>query len=89
METNQPAEKIFVAIGTDLNEGFSTLEWVLKKWTSRSIKVVILFSDNNVCRDYVYTPSKLASYLKNLILLFFSLVFFLSHFLGEVLNLLY
>ncbi|XP_027178324.1 putative U-box domain-containing protein 50 [Coffea eugenioides] len=56
METDQPAERIFVAIGTDLNDGFATLEWVLKKWNSHPIKIVILFSDNYICRDYVFTP---------------------------------
>lgn len=56
METDQPAEKIFVAIGADLDDGFATLEWVLKKWTSHPIQIVILFSDNNICRDYVCTP---------------------------------
>ncbi|KAL3527552.1 hypothetical protein ACH5RR_012208 [Cinchona calisaya] len=57
METNlQPAERIYVAIGTDLNDGFATLEWALKNWASDSIKIVILYADNNICRDYVSTP---------------------------------
>ncbi|XP_047336266.1 putative U-box domain-containing protein 50 [Impatiens glandulifera] len=38
-------EKIFVAIGDDKQDGFSTLSWVLKKWSnSSSITIVILYS---------------------------------------------
>lgn len=53
-------QKIYVAIGTDLTDGFTTLEWVLKRrWNSRSISLVILYADNSISKDYVYTPSKL------------------------------
>lgn len=50
------AQKIYVAIGTDLHDGFTTLEWVLKRWNSRSASVVILYADNSISKDYVYTP---------------------------------
>lgn len=49
-------QKIYVAIGTDLHDGFTTLEWVLKRWNSRSISLVILYADNSISKDYVYTP---------------------------------
>ncbi|KAG5529610.1 hypothetical protein RHGRI_030106 [Rhododendron griersonianum] len=54
----QVAEKVYVAIGTDPQEGFSTLEWALRKWSSPSISIVILFlhAANNTSKDYVYTP---------------------------------
>lgn len=57
--TEMETQKIYVAIGTDLNDGFTTLEWVLKRWNSRSISLVILYADNSISKDYVYTPSKL------------------------------
>ncbi|KAL4577897.1 hypothetical protein LXL04_014012 [Taraxacum kok-saghyz] len=46
-------EKVYVAIGNDVQEGFATLEWTLRKWSSSPISIVILHADIN--RDYVYT----------------------------------
>ncbi|CAI9111437.1 OLC1v1011658C2 [Oldenlandia corymbosa var. corymbosa] len=57
MENNHhPKEKIYVAIGTDLSEGFATLKWTLKRWASASVKIVILYADNTISKEYVYTP---------------------------------
>ncbi|KAI3798766.1 hypothetical protein L1987_34045 [Smallanthus sonchifolius] len=47
-------EKVYVAIGNDVQEGLATLEWTLRKWSSSQISIVILHADIN--RDnYVYT----------------------------------
>nr|XP_043633861.1 putative U-box domain-containing protein 50 [Erigeron canadensis] len=46
-------EKIYVAVGNDVQEGLATLEWTLRKWSSHQISIVILHADIN--RDYVYT----------------------------------
>ncbi|KAL8472240.1 hypothetical protein ACS0TY_029451 [Phlomoides rotata] len=54
MET-QP-EKVYVAIGTEWCDGFSTLQWTLRKWSDHEIKIVILHAPNTICKDYVYTP---------------------------------
>ncbi|KAL3651563.1 hypothetical protein CASFOL_004565 [Castilleja foliolosa] len=50
------AEKVYVAIGTDLDEGFSTLHWALTKWSDNVITMVILLASNTIPKDYVYTP---------------------------------
>ncbi|XP_059624137.1 putative U-box domain-containing protein 50 [Cornus florida] len=50
------AEKVYVAIGTDIQDGFGTLKWALRKWNSHSISIVILFAANDVSKEYVYTP---------------------------------
>ncbi|KAA8546699.1 hypothetical protein F0562_003070 [Nyssa sinensis] len=54
METQ--AEKVYVAIGTDLQDGFGTLKWALQKWSSHSMSIVILYAANNPYKDFVYTP---------------------------------
>ncbi|KAK1410543.1 hypothetical protein QVD17_37080 [Tagetes erecta] len=46
-------EKVYVAIGNDVQEGLATLEWTLRKWSSSQISIVLLHADNN--KDYVYT----------------------------------
>ncbi|KAM0022094.1 putative protein kinase RLK-Pelle-RLCK-IXb family [Helianthus debilis subsp. tardiflorus] len=46
-------EKVYVAIGNDVQEGLATLEWTLRKWSSVNISIVILHADIN--KDYVYT----------------------------------
>ncbi|KAL8246821.1 hypothetical protein R6Q59_008037 [Mikania micrantha] len=46
-------EKVYVAVGSDLQEGLATLEWTLRRWSSSQISIVILHADTN--RDYVYT----------------------------------
>ncbi|XP_042990038.1 putative U-box domain-containing protein 50 [Carya illinoinensis] len=50
------AEKIYVAIGNDLQDGFKTLEWTLGKWNSRPISIVILHVAYNISAEFVYTP---------------------------------
>ncbi|KAK6150340.1 hypothetical protein DH2020_015272 [Rehmannia glutinosa] len=52
----QPREKVYVAIGTEWYDGFSTLQWALRKWCSHNITIVILHATNSICKDYVYTP---------------------------------
>jgi hypothetical protein len=52
------AEKVYVAIGNDLQDGFKTLEWALRKWNSRPISIVILHITYNMSMDFVYTPCK-------------------------------
>ncbi|KVI08652.1 Protein kinase-like domain-containing protein [Cynara cardunculus var. scolymus] len=47
------AEKVYVAIGNDVQEGLATLEWTLRKWSSSQFSIVILHADIN--KDYVYT----------------------------------
>ncbi|KAI4314425.1 hypothetical protein L6164_027336 [Bauhinia variegata] len=49
-------EKIYVAVGNDWQDGFKTLGWALKNWSSDSISIVILQFDSNISKDYVYTP---------------------------------
>ncbi|XP_043713877.1 putative U-box domain-containing protein 50 isoform X2 [Telopea speciosissima] len=48
-------EKIYIAVGNDLNEGLGTLEWALRKWSGQTISFVIVHVDNT-CRDFVNTP---------------------------------
>ncbi|KAF3674037.1 putative AP2-like ethylene-responsive transcription factor AIL6-like [Capsicum annuum] len=50
--------KVYVAINSDLHDGFLTLQWTLKRWNSNShpITIVILYASNNICKDYVITP---------------------------------
>lgn len=52
------AEKVYVALGNDLQDGFKTLEWTLKKWKSQSISITILHVTFNISKDFVYTPCK-------------------------------
>ncbi|KAL2521748.1 U-box domain-containing protein kinase family protein [Forsythia ovata] len=49
-------EKVYLAIGRDLYDGLSTIQWALRKWSNHSISIVILHAANNICKDYVYTP---------------------------------
>lgn len=48
--------KVYVAINSDIHDGFLTLQWALKRWNSNSITIVILYASNNICKDYVITP---------------------------------
>lgn len=52
-------EKVYVAVGNDLQDGFKTLEWTLKKWSFHPISIVILHVTYNVSKDFVYTPCKI------------------------------
>lgn len=56
---NTPAEKVYVAVGNDLQDGFKTLEWTLRKWGSHPISIVVLHVIHNISKEYVYTPCKL------------------------------
>ncbi|KAH7520442.1 hypothetical protein FEM48_Zijuj08G0144400 [Ziziphus jujuba var. spinosa] len=50
------AEKIYVALGNDLQDGIKTLEWTLRKWNSHQFSIVILHLPFNTPMDFVYTP---------------------------------
>lgn len=52
-------EKVYVAVGNDVQEGLATLEWTLRKWSSAQLSIVIIHADVN--KDYVYTYCKLSS----------------------------
>ncbi|KAF8012220.1 hypothetical protein BT93_I0373 [Corymbia citriodora subsp. variegata] len=49
-------EKVYVAVGNDLQDNFKTLEWALKKWSSRPIHIVILHVSRNISKEFVYGP---------------------------------
>ncbi|CAL0311845.1 unnamed protein product [Lupinus luteus] len=53
---SSPTEKIYVAVGNDVQDGLKTLTWALKKWNSQPISIVILHVTYNISMDYVYTP---------------------------------
>ncbi|XP_031115283.1 putative U-box domain-containing protein 50 [Ipomoea triloba] len=57
-DTEIPFEnnKVYVAVSEDVQDGFLTLDWALRKWANQSIVVVILYAVNNICKDYVCTP---------------------------------
>ncbi|KAL9251367.1 putative U-box domain-containing protein [Drosera capensis] len=52
----QAHEKVYVAVGSDVNEGVLTLEWVVKKWGSHPITIVILHVDASNSMEFVHTP---------------------------------
>ncbi|GMH24670.1 hypothetical protein Nepgr_026513 [Nepenthes gracilis] len=49
-------EKVYVAVGNDMDEGVLTLEWAIKKWATHPISIVILHADFNTSKDIVHTP---------------------------------
>ncbi|KAB1201904.1 putative U-box domain-containing protein 50 [Morella rubra] len=51
-----PTEKVYVAIGNDLQDGRKTLEWTIRKWMSHPISIVILHVTNDISVEFVYTP---------------------------------
>uniref|UniRef100_A0A803PDY2 RING-type E3 ubiquitin transferase n=1 Tax=Cannabis sativa TaxID=3483 RepID=A0A803PDY2_CANSA len=55
-DARRGTEKVYVALGNDLEDGFKTLEWTLKKWKSQPISIIILHLTFSVSKDYVYTP---------------------------------
>ncbi|KAK2656594.1 hypothetical protein Ddye_009646 [Dipteronia dyeriana] len=58
MEDDQ-VEKVYIAVGNDLQDGFKTLDWTLRKWSSspmNTISIVILHVSYNIFKDFVYTP---------------------------------
>ncbi|KAH0996046.1 hypothetical protein GBA52_019910 [Prunus armeniaca] len=61
-------EKVYVALGDELQDGYKTLEWTLRRWKSQPISIVILPVTYKLSgKDYVYTPfGKLpASFVSN------------------------
>lgn len=50
------AEKVYVAVGNDLQDNFKTLEWALRKWSSQPIHMVILHVSRNISKEFVYGP---------------------------------
>ncbi|GAV70071.1 U-box domain-containing protein/Pkinase_Tyr domain-containing protein [Cephalotus follicularis] len=48
--------KVYVALGKDLQDGYMTLDWTLKKWSSHPISVVIVHVNDDTSKDFVYTP---------------------------------
>ncbi|KAH1154592.1 hypothetical protein GLYMA_18G147800v4 [Glycine max] len=59
-------EKIYVAVGYDIVDGFQTLSWAMKKWNSHPCSIVILHVNYNTSKKYVPTllgklPAKGAS----------------------------
>ncbi|XP_012081674.1 putative U-box domain-containing protein 50 [Jatropha curcas] len=54
---NDHVEKVYVILGNDLQDGFKTLDWTIRKWKPNPISIVILhLSSNNISKDFVYTP---------------------------------
>ncbi|KAK8673004.1 hypothetical protein V6N13_111360 [Hibiscus sabdariffa] len=54
MET--PVEKVYVAVGNDIRDGYKTLAWTLRKWSSQPFSIVLLHLTYNISMDFVYTP---------------------------------
>ncbi|KAK6258778.1 hypothetical protein QQP08_001094 [Theobroma cacao] len=54
METQM--EKVYVAVGNDVQDGFKTLAWTLRRWNSQAISIVLLHVAYNISKDFVYTP---------------------------------
>ncbi|XP_022740241.1 putative U-box domain-containing protein 50 isoform X2 [Durio zibethinus] len=54
METQE--EKVYVAVGNDIQDGYKTLAWTLRKWNSQPISIVLLHVTYNISKDFVYTP---------------------------------
>ncbi|KAG6399885.1 hypothetical protein SASPL_141370 [Salvia splendens] len=49
-------ERVCVAIGTEGLDGFSTLQWALRRWANHRIRILILHAPNASYKHYVYTP---------------------------------
>lgn len=54
-------EKVYIAVGNDLQEGFKTIDWALKKWNNIPISIVLLHLCN-ISQDFVYTPCTISSF---------------------------
>ncbi|OMO72960.1 Rossmann-like alpha/beta/alpha sandwich [Corchorus olitorius] len=54
METQ--VEKVYVAVGNDIQDGYKTLAWTLRKWNAQQISIVLLHVTYNISKDFVYTP---------------------------------
>lgn len=55
METHE--EKVYVAVGKNVEEGNGILRWALNHWSSQSVTFVIIHI-NARSKDFVLTPSK-------------------------------
>lgn len=51
-------DKVYVAVGSDLRDGFKTLYWTIGKFKSRPFSIVILYLTDDISRNFVYTPRK-------------------------------
>lgn len=55
-------EKIYVAIGSDLQEGFKTLEWVLQKWSLTNNPLIggiaLVHVSRDISKEFVSSPCK-------------------------------
>ncbi|KAK8485708.1 hypothetical protein V6N13_089144 [Hibiscus sabdariffa] len=54
METQ--VQKVYVAVGNDIRDGYKTLAWTLRKWSPPPFSIVLLHVTNNISKDFVYTP---------------------------------
>ncbi|KAL9815520.1 putative U-box domain-containing protein 50, protein kinase RLK-Pelle-RLCK-IXb family [Arabidopsis thaliana] len=48
-------KKVYIAVGNDVQEGYKTIHWALKKWNNIPISIVLLHLCN-ISQDFVYTP---------------------------------
>lgn len=55
LEEASRMEKVYIAVGSDLQEGFKTIDWAIKKWNNTPISIVLLHFCN-ILQDFVYTP---------------------------------
>ncbi|KAK8652852.1 hypothetical protein V6N13_126875 [Hibiscus sabdariffa] len=54
METQ--VQKVYVAVGNDIRDGYKTLAWTLRKWSPQPFSIVLLHVTYNISKDFVYTP---------------------------------
>ncbi|KAG7535588.1 Protein kinase domain [Arabidopsis thaliana x Arabidopsis arenosa] len=54
-ELGSRMEKVYIAVGNDVQEGHKTIHWALKKWNNIPISIVLLHLCN-ISQDFVYTP---------------------------------
>ncbi|XP_010484349.1 PREDICTED: putative U-box domain-containing protein 50 [Camelina sativa] len=47
--------KVYIAVGNDVQEGYKTIHWAIKKWNDIPISIVLLHLCN-ISQDFVYTP---------------------------------
>ncbi|MBA0608424.1 hypothetical protein Godav_020651 [Gossypium davidsonii] len=59
METQ--VEKVYVAVGNDVRDGYKTLAWTLRRWSFQPFTIVLLHVTYNISTDFVYTPSSAVS----------------------------
>lgn len=55
VELGSIMEKVYIAVGNDVQEGYKTIHWALKKWNNIPISIVLLHLCN-ISQDFVYTP---------------------------------